>query len=48
MCLVIPKRPGEADETLADTTAIHSATGWLATHKLKEYVLSYVEGIKND
>jgi len=44
----IPKRPGEADETLADTTAIHSATGWLATHKLKEYVLSYVEGIKND
>ena len=42
----IPKRPGEAQETLADTSAIHSQTGWVAHHSLKDYVEEFMGGEK--
>ena len=34
----IPARPGEAWETLADTSAIHNETGWKANVSLEQYV----------
>ena len=37
----IPARPGEALETLADTSAIFNATGWRAEIGLEEYVKSW-------
>jgi UDP-glucose 4-epimerase len=38
----IPRRPGEAKETLADTSAIYAATGWSADHSLKLYVEEFL------
>jgi len=40
----VPKRPGEAWETLADTSAIFNATGWKANVGLGEYVENWKIG----
>ena len=34
----IAARPGEAWETLADTSTIHKETGWIANINLEQYV----------
>ena len=44
----IPKRPGEAAETLADTSAIHAAAGWVPLSNLSDYVTNFVAQVKKE
>jgi UDP-glucose 4-epimerase len=37
----LPARPGEARETLADTTKINKITGWEANHDLTKYIKEF-------
>jgi UDP-glucose 4-epimerase len=37
----LPARPGEARETLADTTKINKTTGWEANHDLTKYIKEF-------
>ena len=39
----IPKRPGEAQETLADISKINGESGWVPKHNLQDYIKNEVK-----
>jgi GDP-D-mannose dehydratase len=43
----LPKRPGEADITLADASLARERFGWEAKIKLEDYVNNFVQALNN-
>ena len=39
----IPKRPGEAQETLADISKINGESGWTPEYNLQDYIKNEVK-----